>query len=60
MAQTRILNISLGSLAETKYLVHFSYRLGYLSEENYEKISAGYDTLGAQLWRFYESVIRRK
>jgi hypothetical protein len=45
-------------LAETKYLLHFSVRLGYLSEENHKEISAEYDALGAQLWRFYESVNR--
>ena len=49
-------NISLGSLAETKYLLYFSNRLEYLKEDNYNEINNGYEMLGKKLWRFYESV----
>lgn len=52
-------NISLGSLAETKYLLHFASRLGYIKNDHYDKITSGYETLGKQLWRFYESVNRK-
>jgi four helix bundle protein len=49
-------NISLGSLAETKYLLHFARRLGYFSAERYKDMEKGYKTLGQRLWKFYESV----
>ncbi|MBW2742115.1 MAG: four helix bundle protein, partial [Deltaproteobacteria bacterium] len=34
-------NISLGSMAETKYLLYFALRLGYLSDEKYDEIKKG-------------------
>ena len=49
-------NISLGSLAETKYLLYFANRLGYFSAERYRDMEKGYKTLGQRLWKFYESV----
>jgi len=49
-------NISLGSMAETKYLVYFAHRLGYLSDTEYSEINSGYEALGKKLWRFYEKV----
>ena len=49
-------NISLGSMAETKYLVYFAHRLGYLPDTEYNKINSGYEALGKKLWRFYEKV----
>ena len=49
-------NISLGSLAETKYLIYFSNRLGYFKEVEYSNLKTGYDTLGKLLWKFYEAV----
>ena len=49
-------NISLGSMAETKYLLYFSQRLKYFSDEEYDEIKKGYEELGGKLWRFYESV----
>ena len=52
----RFVNISLGSLAETKYLLYFSNRLGYVKGRNYQELKAAYDTLGKLLWRFYEAV----
>ena len=53
---TRFISISLGSLAETKYLIYFSHRLEYLSDNEYDKINKGYEKLGKKLWKFYESV----
>ena len=53
---SHFINISLGSLAETKYLIYFSHRLGYLSDNEYNKTKQGYEKLGKKLWRFYESV----
>ena len=52
-------NISLGSMAETKYLLYFALRLGYLSDEKYDEIKKGYEELGGKLWRFYETVRHR-
>jgi four helix bundle protein len=52
----RFLNVSLGSLAEVKYLIYFSHRLNYLSDEDYAALKSGYDKLGKNLWRFYETV----
>ena len=52
----RFINISLGSLAETKYLLYFSNRLGYFRDGKYIELKNGYNTLGKLLWRFYESV----
>ena len=50
------LNISLGSLAETKYLIHFSSRLNYLDDSLHNDLRENYDILGAKLWRLYEKV----
>ncbi len=53
---SRFVNISLGSLAEVKYLTYFSHRLEYLSDQDYKELKEGYDTLGRKLWRFYDKV----
>ncbi len=50
------INIALGSMAETKYLLHFSHRLGYLQDKEYDEIKDGYDLLGKKTWKFYETV----
>jgi len=52
----RFINISLGSLAETKYLIHFSHRLGLFKKEDYKALFEGYETLGKLLWKFYEAI----
>ena len=52
-------NIGLGSMAETKYLLYFEKLLGLLSDEEYDKIRKGYEKLGKKLWRFYETVRNR-
>jgi four helix bundle protein len=52
----RFLNISLGSMAETKYLLHFAHRLGYLRDNEYEELKMEYDNLGKMLWTFYKSI----
>ena len=53
---SRFINISLGSLAETKYLLYFSNRLGYFNDNYYDKLQEDYRTLGKLLWRFYQKV----
>jgi four helix bundle protein len=52
----RFLSMSLGSLAEVKYLLHFSQRLGFLAENEQQEIEEGYELLGKSLWRFYEKI----
>jgi four helix bundle protein len=53
---SRFISISLGSLAETKYLIYFSNRLGYFANGEYSELIKGYHTLGKSLWRFYDKV----
>lgn len=53
---SRFVNISLGSLAETKYLLYFSDRLDYLKKDLYQKLKNDYRTLVKLLWRFYQKV----
>ena len=50
------LNIACGSLAELKYLVHFSARLEYLCKEDIRSVTDQCETVGKQLWSFYHRV----
>jgi len=52
----QFVNIALGSLAETKYLVDFSLRLGYLKEAQYSKVKDLAEQVGKLLWKFYKSL----
>ena len=52
----RFVSISLGSLAEIKYLLYFSGRLGYLMKDELDRLKAGYALLGKLLFKFYEAV----
>lgn len=51
----QFVNIALGSLAETEYLLEFCCRLRYLSEENYQKLEDCRKDVGGLLWNFYKS-----
>lgn len=53
---TRFVSISLGSLAETKYLLYFCGRLDYLKKPELDRLAGGYDLLGKSLFKFYEAV----
>ena len=53
---SHFINISLGSLSETKYLLYFLHRLGYLKDDNYDNHRKTYDKLGKLLWKFYEAI----
>lgn len=44
------LNISYGSLKESKYLLYFSKREGYIIEEKYDKLIKLSEEIGAMLW----------
>ncbi len=45
------LEISYGSLKETKYLLHFCLIEKYLLKENYQKLIKLSDEIGAMLWK---------
>lgn len=49
------LEISYGSLKESKYLLYFSLIEGYLSEDNYKKAIKLAEEIGAMLWKTIES-----
>lgn len=51
----QFMNIALGSLAETEYLLDFCFRLRYFSEEAYHKLESLRKEVGALLWNFYKS-----
>ena len=42
---SHFLNISIGSMAEAKYLLDFSRRLGYINNNKYDEIKNGYERL---------------
>lgn len=48
--------IALGSLGELKYLLHFAFKLGYLPQDRYNKLTGTTKLLGAKLWRFSETL----
>lgn len=43
--------MSYGSLKESKYLIYFSYREKYLSEEEYKNLINLAEEVGAMLWK---------
>jgi len=52
----RFVNIAIGSLAETEYLLEFSRKLGYLSENDYRELEELRNEVGRLLWSFYKKV----
>ncbi len=44
------LDISYGSLRESRYLVEFSHKRAYLSTKDYQELTALNDRIGAMLW----------
>jgi len=44
------LEISYGSLKESKYLVYFSYKRGYITEKEYGDLVNLAEKIGAMLW----------
>lgn len=52
----QFINIALGSLAETEYLLEFSLKLEYLDQEAYSRLENLRDGTGALLWKFYKSI----
>ena len=52
----QFINIALGSLAETEYLLEFSLRLKYFSQEDFQRIENIRKEVGRMLWKFYQSL----
>lgn len=50
------LDISYGSLKESKYLLHFSMVEGFLSEKEYKKGISLADEIGAMLWKTMQNI----
>lgn len=50
------LTISYGSLKESKYLVYFSLREGYITKEEYNKIINLSEEVGAMLWKTIKGI----
>jgi len=44
------LEISYGSLQETKYLLEFSYKRQYLEKEVFDKLMSSAEEIGAMIW----------
>jgi four helix bundle protein len=51
----QFLNIALGSLAETRYLLDFSLRLKYLNSVTYKQLQDLAEEVGKLLWKFYKA-----
>ncbi len=50
------LQMSYGSLKESKYLLYFSYREKYMNEKEYKKLISLSEELGAMLWKTIQGV----
>ncbi len=50
------LNIALGSLAETEYLLDFCHELSYLTDFDYKKLQDTRHEVGCLLWKFFQSI----
>lgn len=48
------LEISYGSLQESKYLLDFAFKEKYISKPDYDKVLVLADEIGAMLWRTIE------
>ena len=51
----QFMNIALGSLAETEYLIEFCLGLKYLTNDQYQTLEQLRKEVGAMLWKFYKS-----
>jgi four helix bundle protein len=54
----QFLNIALGSLSETEYLLEFCFRLKYLNADTYNKLESLRNEVGALLWNFHKTLTR--
>lgn len=49
------MEIAFGSLKEAGYLIHFSYRRGFLNEAQYKELSLLADEIGKMMWGFLKT-----
>lgn len=54
----QFLNIALGSLAETEYLLEFSLRLKYLDKAIYDNLERKRQEVGRLLWGLHRSFMK--
>jgi len=52
----QFVNIALGSLAETKYLLDFCFRLKYLPAQKHKRLRESAEEVGRLLWKFFDSL----
>jgi len=52
----RFINFSIGSLAETEYLLRFACKLGYISDGDFQKVESIRAEVGKLLWSFYKKL----
>ncbi len=52
----QFINIALGSLAETEYLLDFSKKLNYVASDNNMELEELLEEVGKLLWSFYRSL----
>jgi four helix bundle protein len=50
------LRMSYGSLKESKYLIYFSCREGYMSKNDYNKLINLAEEIGAMLWKTIQGI----
>ena len=50
------LEISYGSLKESKYLIYFSYKRSYLKEKEYQELLDLAEKIGAMLWGIFSKI----
>jgi four helix bundle protein len=55
----RYLDISLGSLSELSYALRLSFKLGYLSESEWQALDAVRGSASRLTWRLYKAVSRK-
>ncbi len=53
---SRFITIAIGSLAEVEYLLSFSRRLEYLTEDAYQEVETLRNEVGRLLWSFYKKL----
>jgi four helix bundle protein len=56
----RYLGISLGSLAELSYSLRLSFKLGYLSESEWQATDVLRESASRLTWRLYEATSRKR
>ena len=52
----QFVNIALGSLSETQYLLDFALKLCYFDAQAYNQLQALRQEVGNLLWKFYKSL----